>query len=109
MTPIRAIGTTIGLLSALAAAGLCSSWAQSITPRYEVDLGYPQPLPNRWVTGGIGGHCVDAQDHVLLLNSQDVLDGDINVGRLAPLMIELATSGKVVHSWGDPKLIEGTT
>jgi sugar lactone lactonase YvrE len=109
MTPIRAIGTTIALLSALAAAGVCSSWAQSVTPRYEVDVSYPKPLPNRWVTGGIGGHCIDAQDHVLLLNRQDVLDGDLNAGRLAPLMIELDTSGKVVHSWGDPHLIEGTT
>src|SRR5262249_16898059 len=49
-----------------------------------------------------------AQDHVLLLNRQDVLDGDLNAGRLAPLMIELDPTGKVVHSWGDPKLIEGT-
>src|SRR5262245_7198165 len=106
MTPIRA--TTIALLSALAAAGVCSSWAQSVTPRYEVDVSYPKPLPNRWVTGGIGGHCIDAQDHVLLLNRQDVLDGDLNAGRLAPLMIEVDAAGKVVHSWGDPKLIEGT-
>ena len=51
------------------------------------------------MTGGIGGHCIDADDHVLLLNRQDVLDGDLNAGRLAPLMIELDTSGKAVHSW----------
>ena len=84
------------------------SWAQSLAPRYELDVSFPRPLPNLWVTGGIGGHCIDAQDHVFLLNRQDVLDGDLNSGHLAPLMIELDPTGKVVHSWGDPNLIEGT-
>ncbi len=45
---------------------------------------------------------------MLLLNRQDVLDGELNAGHLAPLMIELDPAGKVVHSWGDPNLIEGT-
>src|SRR5271155_2130796 len=30
--------------------------------RSEVDVTFPQPFPNRWVTGGFGGHCIDAQD-----------------------------------------------
>jgi len=84
------------------------SWAQGIAPRYEVDVTFPQPFPDLWVTGGFGGHCIDAQDHVLLLNRQDVLDGELNSGHLAPLMIELGPTGKVVHSWGDPNLVEGT-
>jgi hypothetical protein len=84
------------------------SWAQGIAPRYEVDVTFPQPFPDLWVTGGFGGHCIDAQDHVLLLNRQDVLDGELNSGHLAPLMIELDPTGKVVHSWGDPNLVEGT-
>jgi len=36
------------------------------------------------------------------------LDGELNSGHLAPLMIELDPTGKVVNSWGDPNLIEGT-
>jgi hypothetical protein len=55
----------------------------------EDDATFPQPFPDLWVTGGFGGHCIDAQDHVLLLNRQDVLDGELNSGHLAPLMIEL--------------------
>jgi sugar lactone lactonase YvrE len=73
-----------------------------------VDVTFPKAFPDRWITGGFGGLCIDAQDHVLLLNRQDVLDGDLNAGRLAPLMIELDPTGRVVHSWGDPNLIEGT-
>jgi DNA-binding beta-propeller fold protein YncE len=100
----------INALSAIVTAslGVSSSCAQNAAPRYEVDVTFPKPFPNRWVTGGFGGHCIDAQDHVLLLNRQDVLDGELNAGRLAPLMIELDPAGKVVHSWGDPSLIEGT-
>src|SRR5262245_34115454 len=110
MTTSRIVGLGLTALSAIAAANLSltSSWAQVAAPRYEVDVTFPKPFPDRWVTGGFGGHCIDAQDHVLLLNRQDVLDGDLNAGRLAPLMIELDPTGKVVHSWGDPNLIEGT-
>src|SRR5215471_9307333 len=103
---IRMAGIVIGSLFAIIPAAP-SLQAQGLAPRFEVDITYPKPLPNKWVTGGIGGHCTDADDHVLLLNRQDVLDGDLNAGRLAPLMIELDTSGKVVHSWGDPNQIEG--
>jgi DNA-binding beta-propeller fold protein YncE len=95
-------------LCVLSPWSVANSWAQRIAPRYEVDVTFPKPFSDLWVTGGIGGHCIDAQDHVLLLNRQDVLDGDLNSGHLAPLMIELDPTGKVVHSWGDPNLIEGT-
>src|SRR5205085_9416553 len=110
VTATRMAGILIGSLSAVLITTLAapSSRAQTLAPRFEVDLSYPKPLPNKWVTGGIGGHCIDAQDHVLLLNRQDVLDGDLNSGHLAPLMIELDPTGKVVHSWGNPNLIEGT-
>ena len=102
----RITGTGIGAcgLTVIAVASLCmslhmsSSWAQSAAPRYEVDVTSPKPFPDRWVTGGFGGHCIDDRDHVLLLHRQDVLDGDLNAGRLAPLMIELDPTGKVVHS-----------
>jgi hypothetical protein len=106
----RIVRIGINAVSMIAAAslGVPSSWAQSAAPRYEVDFTFPKPFPDRWVTGGFGGHCLDAQDHVLLLNRQDVLDGELNAGHLAPLMIELDPTGKVVHSWGDPNLIEGT-
>jgi hypothetical protein len=105
----RLVGFGFSAVCAIA-TGFCmsSSWSQNLAPRYEVDVTFPKPLPDRWVTGGFGGHCIDAKDHVLLLNRQDVLEGELNAGRLAPLMIELDPTGKVVHSWGDPNLIEGT-
>src|SRR2546428_12852350 len=80
--------------------------AQSGAPRYEVDLSWPKPLPDRWVLGGLGGVCTDAQDHVFVLNRQDVLEGDLNAGHLAPPVIELDAVGNLVNSWGDAKRLD---
>src|SRR5262252_10857860 len=90
-----------------AAAGTtASSHSLNGSTNYEVDLSWPKPLPNRWVLGGLGGVCVDRQDHVFILNRQDVLDVDLNAGRMAPQIIELDPAGNVVNSWGDAKLLE---
>src|SRR5262245_1055330 len=100
----------VGAFAALSVAALMgspsSSLAQRSAPRYEADLTWPKPLPDRWVIGGLGGLCVDAQDHVLILNRQDVLEGDLNAGRLAPSMIEFDPDGNVINSWGDAKLLD---
>jgi sugar lactone lactonase YvrE len=87
----------------LAAVGL--AYAQS-APKYAVDLTWPKPLPKQWVLGGLGGVCVDNNDHVILLNRQDVLPGDLNSGTLAPPIIEMDTAGNVLHSWGDLKVLD---
>jgi len=76
--------------------------AQS-APHYEVDRSWPKPLPDRWILGGLGGVCVDNQDHVFLLNRQDVLPGDLDAGHMAPPIIEIDTEGNMVHAWGDLK------
>jgi sugar lactone lactonase YvrE len=80
--------------------------AQKAAPHYEADPYWPKPLPDRWVLGGLGGVCVDAQDHVFILNRQDVVEGDLNGGKLAPPIIEFDPAGNVVNSWGDPNLLE---
>jgi sugar lactone lactonase YvrE len=97
------------LLAVIAAAGLMygpTLQGQTGAPLYEADPAWPQPLPDQWVLGGLGGLCVDADDHVLILNRQDVLDVDLNAGRLAPPMIEFDPDGKVVNAWGDPALLD---
>ena len=90
----------------MALAWTASPGAQSAGPRYEVDTSWPRPFPDRWVLGGLGGVCVDARDHVFILNRQDVLEGDLNAGRLAPPIIEVDAAGTLINSWGDPKLLD---
>ena len=42
-------------------------------PEYELDLHWPKiPMGDNWLTGGIGGMCIDQKDHVYLLNRQNV-------------------------------------
>ncbi len=73
------------------------------TAHYELDPDWPQlPLPNRWLTGGLGGMCVDDRDHVFVLNRQNVVADDLDASNLAPPIIEFDPDGKVVGSWGNP-------
>ena len=65
------------------------------------------PLGDQWLTGGLGGMCVDARDHVYLLNRQNVVEDDLDGARLAPPVIELNPAGEVVRGWGDPDLLGG--
>ena len=94
------------LLGLVLTALMLASTAQAQAPRYQADPYWPKPLPDRWVLGGLGGVCVDAQDHVFILNRQDVVEGDLNGGKLAPPIIEFDPAGNVVNSWGDPKLLD---
>ena len=104
---VRKVVASAALAGAIAVCWPASTTrAQGAGPKYEVDLTWPKAFPDRWVIGGLGGLCVDAQDHVLILNRQDVLEGDLNAGRLAPSIIEIDPAGNVVNSWGDKSLID---
>ncbi len=101
---------------ALAAFFPSPSNAQNNMPHYEVDPSWPKPLPGRWVTGEMGGVCVDSQDHVFIAQRvSDVggMDGhlegltndELNAGQAAPPVIEFDSDGKVVNSWGNVGLL----
>ena len=102
----RTIALTVAAFAIALTAGSSATAQQRGTGKYEADPSWPKPLPNRWVLGGLGGVCVDAQDHVLILNRQDIVDGDLNGATLAPSIIEFDPAGNVVNSWGDPKLLD---
>ena len=97
-------------------SGASTLRAQSGVPKFEVDPYWPKPLPNRWVTGEIGGLCVDSKDHVFLVqrvNDVGGMDGhlegltgdELNAGQAGPPVIELDADGNVVNSWGDSNLL----
>ena len=75
-------------------------------PRYVVDPYWPKPLPNRWVTGAVGGICLDRQDHVFGINRSDITALELRVGKVAaPPVIEYDSEGNVVSAWGDPNVM----
>src|SRR5258707_4579578 len=63
--------TAIGL--ALGATGMLMSGvvlAQSSVqvPKFQYDPTFPQPLPEKWAIGAIGGMAVDIHDHIWVLH-----------------------------------------
>lgn len=94
------IAVTAGL------AGTLGAYGQAPPPRYEVDVSWPKPFPDGWIVGTLGGVCVDANDHVFVLHRQEIVDGDLNAGVLAPPILELDAEGRVIHSWGDRNLLD---
>jgi NHL repeat len=80
-------------------------------PKFEVDPFWPKPLPDNWVTGEIGGVCVDAQDHVFVLNRGELYPKEKMIAKVGPPIIEFDPDGKVANAWGDralmPKSLHG--
>ena len=70
-------------------------------PRYEVDPTWPKPLPEKWMFGPVGAVCVDAQDHVLVLNRQGAAPINLDAAQKAPAVIEFDEAGNVVNTWKD--------
>src|SRR5579864_3841280 len=99
---VRMAAASAGLAVTLGFLYFVPLRAQGNAPRFEVDPAWPKPLPNLWVTGGIGGVCIDSRDHVFLLNRRDLTDNDLDAGHQAPVVIEFDPEGNVVNSFGDP-------
>jgi len=68
-----------------------------ITPKHEVDAVWAK-LPERWVVASVGAVCVDAQDHVFIINRGGLTDKELDAGISAPPVIEFDPQGNVVHS-----------
>jgi DNA-binding beta-propeller fold protein YncE len=83
-------------------------------PTFQVDPFWPKPLPDNWVTGEIGGTCVDSQDHVFIVTRgfqtgglvpPEGVGGKPDKSKASPPVIEFDPAGNVVNSWGDPSLV----
>ena len=93
-------------LSAVILGSAATRAADSETPRFVVDPFWPKPLPDRWVTGSVGGVCVDRQDHVFGVNRADLTAMEQRVGKQpAPTVIEYDGEGNIVSAWGDRKVL----
>jgi DNA-binding beta-propeller fold protein YncE len=105
-TMLAGVGTCVVLGIGIALMAPSAPRAQGGVPQYAYDGAWNKPLPNRWINGGLGGLCIDGNDHVLVLNRQDVNKPELMAGAMAPPMLEFDAAGNVVHSWGQPNLID---
>ena len=43
-------------------------------PRFEVDPSWPGSLPDGWINGQVGGVCVDAHDHIAIVDRRNITE-----------------------------------
>jgi len=79
-------------------------------PQFRVDPFWPKPLPNDavtgkpWVTGEVGGTCIDSQDHLFTVNraaQNGLIAPETVIATASPVVIEYDRDGNVVNAWGD--------
>jgi len=70
--------------------------------KFEVDPTWPKPLPERWITGQVGGVCTDSHDHIVIVNRRNITKEEEETEISAPSIIMFDNTGKVIQSIGDP-------
>src|SRR5207302_6549258 len=116
-------GAALAFPLAILASFWCLEAAGLNPPLMAVDPNWPKPLPNAWVTGQVGGTCIDSQDHVFIvtrgfqsggLTSPEGVGGaNPNTGalggafksRASPPAIEFDPAGNMINAWGNPALV----
>jgi hypothetical protein len=106
--------TAVGLaLGAMLMSGIV--FGQSVqVPKFQYDPSFPQPLPEKWAIGAIGGMAVDSHDHIWVLHRPAPLQKNERLGGAAmtppradcciaaPPVLEFDQDGKLLASWGGP-------
>ncbi len=93
------------LLLLAALTGSLQPPATLAPPTYVLDASWPKPLPEKWITGQLGGVCVDAHDHVVVVNRRDITDEEAETGEQAPPILMFDRAGSLVASFGDPRTV----
>ena len=93
-------------LALLGSAAL--SQTKTAVPKFEVDPGWPKPLPEGWITGRLGSVCSDSHDHIIVTNRRDITDEEKETSKQAPSVLIFDLAGNLVTSWdGDWDKIPG--
>jgi len=81
-------------------------------PLFEPDPLWSEALPNKWVTGQVGGLAVDSHDNVWVFHRPDTIPDGEKAASLnppqaeccvpAPGVLEFDTNGKFLQAWGAP-------
>jgi hypothetical protein len=81
--------------------------AQS-APKFAVDPVWPKDLPKGWITGQLGGVCVDVRDNVYVVNRRNITDEEKQTSVSAPSIIKFDVMGDVAAAWGDETTAPGS-
>jgi DNA-binding beta-propeller fold protein YncE len=115
---MRAVGVGLSLIVVLTVwVALFEKPAKAQATRQQVPYFEPDPLwsealPNKWVTGQVGGVAVDSHDNVWVFHREATIPDGEKAASLkppqaeccipAPAVLEFAPSGKFLQAWGGP-------
>ncbi len=80
-------------------AGVYNASSTGKTPGFVVDPAWPQPLPNNWLLGQIGGLYVDPHDHIWVYNRPRTMTNE-EAGLEAPVPGAVNAQGQPVNGLG---------
>jgi hypothetical protein len=96
----------IALLLATAGAAVTQ------VPQFHPDPLWSQALPNKWVTGAVGGMAVDSHDNVWVFHREGTIPDGEKAASLnppqaeccipAPAVLQFSAAGKLLQAWGGP-------
>jgi hypothetical protein len=100
----------------MAATGIVTAQGRAdvSVPKFQYDPTFPQPLPEKWAIGAIGGMAVDSRDHVWVLHRPGPLQSNERFAGAgatppkaeccvpAPPVLEFDQEGRLISSWGGP-------
>lgn len=102
---------TVGLLLAFKHS-LYAQPSSETVPKFERDLTWPKPLPNKWITGQIPGIAVDSHDHIWVIHRPKTIRDQEKGASLhpptseccfpAPPVLEFDMDGNLLQAWGGP-------
>jgi hypothetical protein len=87
---------------------------RAAVPQFQYDPSFPQPLPENWAIGAIGGMAVDSRDHIWVLHRPGPLQANERFSGAgatppkaeccipAPPVLEFDQNGRLISSWGGP-------
>jgi len=82
--------------------GVYNASSTGKTPGFVVDPSWPQPLPNNWLLGQIGGLYVDQHDHIWVYNRPRTMSTD-EAGLEGPVPGATDDKGKPVNGLGQER------
>src|SRR5277367_2921030 len=82
--------------------GVYNASSTGKTPGFVVDPSWPQPLPNNWLLGQIGGLYVDQHDHVWVYNRPRTMTTD-EAGLEGPVQGATDETGAPVNGMGQAR------
>lgn len=107
-----ALAVVVGVAVALVQDSSALQTGRQQVPLFEPDPLWSQALPNKWVTGQVGGVAVDSHDNLWVFHRPATIPDGEKAASLnppqaeccipAPAVLEFNTNGKFLQAWGGP-------